>query len=159
MPNSTSSQASSPQTASASKGGTGRLWRGFGWGVAATVAMSVLMIVGMASGAAPMPKPIPAALVGAIFGAGLPGPLMMILAVASHLAYGGFWGAVLAWWTPRATVWKGLGLGVLLWLLMQVAVLPFLGWGLFGSAVTPAIAVATLVLHLIYGGVLGWGLD
>lgn len=57
-----------------------------------------------------------------------------------------------------ATIGNGLALGVFLWLLMQVAVLPLIGWGLFGTAVTPAIAGATLVLHLIYGGVLGWGL-
>ena len=54
---------------------------------------------------------------------------------------------------------KGLGLGLFLWLVVQVAVLPLLGWGLFGTAVTPKIAVATLVLHLIHGGALGWGLS
>jgi len=32
------------------------------------------------------------------------------------------------------------------------------GWGVFGTAITPKIAVATLVLHLIYGATLGWGL-
>lgn len=42
---------------------------------------------------------------------------------------------------------------------MQIMFLPFLGWGLFGTAITPKIAVATLVLHLVYGGVLGWPLD
>lgn len=160
MPRSTSTQATRRQPSSpTSKAGALRLWKGFGWGVAATVAMSALMIVGMATGAAPMPEPVPAALVAAVFGAGLAQPLVMVLAVGSHLAYGGFFGAVLAWWTPHVTVGKGLGLGALLWLLMQVAVLPFLGWGLFGTAVTPKIAGATLVLHLVYGLVLGWSLD
>ena len=37
--------------------------------------------------------------------------------------------------------------------------LPALGWGLFGTAVTPRVAVATLALHLVYGAVLGWTLD
>jgi hypothetical protein len=32
-----------------------------------------------------------------------------------------------------------------------------LGWGLFGGAVTPRIALATLVLHLLHGTILGWG--
>jgi hypothetical protein len=31
--------------------------------------------------------------------------------------------------------------------------------GLFGTAITPKIAVATLVLHLIYGVTLGGGLQ
>lgn len=52
--------------------------------------------------------------------------------------------------------WRGIGLGVFLWLIMQVVVLPFLGWGLFGTAQTPKIAVATLVLHLVYGPTFGW---
>lgn len=106
-----------------------------------------------------MPQPIPAAIIGALFGAGLAKPLVMVLAAGSHLGYGGLWGAVLARIVPRVTIWKGLALGAALWLLMQIVVLPFLGWGLFGTAVTPALAVATLVLHLIYGTVLGWGLD
>lgn len=32
------------------------------------------------------------------------------------------------------------------------------GWGLFGVAITPKVAIATLVLHLIYGAALEWGL-
>ncbi len=31
--------------------------------------------------------------------------------------------------------------------------------GFFGLAITPRIAVATLVLHLVYGFTLGWLLD
>ena len=102
-----------------------------------------------------MPKPIPAALMEHVFGSGLPKPAHMLLAAASHLAYGGVWAMILAALTRRVTFWKGVGLGAFLWLLMGVAVLPLLGWGLFGVGETPKIAVATLVLHLIYGGTLG----
>lgn len=132
---------------------------GFLWGAGATVVMSIPMLIGTATGVAPMPEPIPKALVTLIFGTSLAAPLTMGLAVGSHLAYGGVWGALLAVWTSEVTLGKGLALGAGLWLLMQVAVLPALGWGAFGLSVTPAIAVATLVLHLIYGGTLGWGLD
>lgn len=120
--------------------------------------MSIVMIVGMTTGVAPMPRPIPTAIVTSIFGSGLATPLLMGLAIGSHLGYGGVWGMVFAQGVSDATIGNGLALGVFLWLLMQVAVLPIIGWGLFGTAVTPAIAGATLVLHLIYGGVLGWGL-
>lgn len=136
-----------------------RLAAAFGWGVIATVAMSVVMIVGQLTGLAPMPKPIPVAIVGQILGEGMPQPLLLLLGALSHLTYGGFWGAVLAALTRPVTVWKGIGLGILLWLGMGLAVLPFLGWGLFGTAVTPLIAGATLVLHLVYGATLGWGMD
>lgn len=133
-----------------------RFWRGFGWGVVATVAMSVLMILGMLSGRAPMPAPIPAAIVGQLTGGGLPQPAQMAVAALLHLGYGGFWGGVLAAATRPVTLMKGVALGVVLWLLMQVIVLPFLGWGLFGVSQTPMIAVATLILHLVYGATYGW---
>lgn len=136
-----------------------RFWSGFGWGVVATIAMSALMIVGMLTGMSPMPKPVPAAIVGRLTGGGLPQPATMALAVILHLGYGGFWGGALAGVCRRVTVWRGVALGVALWLIMQVVVLPFLGWGLFGSAQTPKIAVATLVLHLVYGATYGWLMD
>lgn len=65
-------------------------------------------------------------------------------------------------WQPRrarSLPRRGCGYGVLLWLLMGLVFLPALGWGFFGTAITAAIAVATLVLHLVYGGTLGWTLD
>ena len=120
--------------------------------------MSALMI-GTLTGMAPMPKPIPAAMVGKLTGGALPQAATMALAVVLHLGYGGFWGGAFAAAVRRVTVWKGIGLGVLLWLIMQVTVLPFLGWGLFGTAQTPKIAVATLVLHLAYGATYGWLMD
>lgn len=120
--------------------------------------MSIPMAIGMGTGVAPMPEPIPAAIVTGLFGSGLAAPVLVVLAAGSHLGYGGVWGAVLGWGTSEVTIGTGLALGTGLWLLMQIAVLPLLGWGLFGTAITPAIAVATLVLHLIYGAVLGWGL-
>ncbi len=136
-----------------------RLAAGFGWGVIATIAMSAVMLAGQITGVAPMPKPIPVAIAGQVLGDRMPQPLLMLLGALGHLAYGGFWGAVLAALTRPVTVWKGIGLGILLWLGMGLAVLPFLGWGLFGTSVTPIIAGATLLLHLVYGATLGWGMD
>lgn len=127
----------------------------FGWGVVATAVMSLLNLVGVATGVSPMPKPVPAALLGKLGAGALSMPTMMTLAMGAHLAYGGLWGGLLATWVRPVTIKAGLMLGAGLWLLMQLVVLPFLGWGVFGKAVTPVIAVATLVLHLIYGMVLG----
>ncbi len=139
-----------------------RLAVGFGWGVVATLAMSALMILGVVTGLSPMPSPIPEALVNkglGLLGVGLPKPLIVLLAALAHLSYGGVAGAILAALTRPMTVWKGLGWGVLLWLVMQVVVFPLLGWGLFGLAITPRIAVATLVVHLVYGAALGLLMD
>ncbi|MDX1638503.1 MAG: hypothetical protein R3281_11070 [Balneolaceae bacterium] len=83
----------------------------------------------------------------------------MGFAIITHIGYGGLWGAVLFnWKKEHGTIWYGLGWGLMLWLIMELIVLPLLGWGVFGSAITPKIAVATLVLHLVYGGTPGWGL-
>lgn len=136
-----------------------RIARGLGWGVVATVVMSIPMVAAAIMGIAPMPEPIPAAIVGKLLDGGLPRPVIAVLAAASHLAYGGVWGAILAAATRPVTVSKGLGLGVFLWLVMNVAVLPWLGWGLFGRSITLQIAVATLILHLIYGAAYGWLMD
>ena len=127
----------------------------------ATMAMSVvhimiLVIVPRITGVPAMPKPIPAVLVGKIFGPALPQPIFILLAAGIHLAYGGFWGGVLFALTQRVTVWKGIALGLSLWLLMQVVLLPFLGWGVFGSAIPQKIAGASMATHLTYGATLGW---
>ena len=121
--------------------------------------MSTLMITGYVSGRAPMPRPIPEAIALTLLGDGAPKPLVRVLGVSAHLLYGGIFGAVLATITRPVTIKKGVGLGIGLWVIMEVVVLPFLGWGLFGTAITPAIAIATLILHLVYGTLLGWGLD
>lgn len=136
-----------------------RLRAGFGYGVIATIGMSILMLIALVSGMSPMPQPVPKAVVAQLFGSGLPKPVMIVLAIGLHLGYGGLFGAVLVQIATPVTIRKGLALGVGLWALMQVTFLPFLGWGLFGTVITPRIAVATLVLHLVYGGVLGWALD
>lgn len=128
---------------------------GFVWGVVATLAMSILMVTGLLTGLAPMPRPIPEALVSLVIG-DAPKPVRMLVALTAHLLYGGVFGALLAETVRPVSIWNGLGFGVLLWVAMGVVFLPLLGWGVFGTAVTPKIAVATLVLHLIYGGTLGW---
>lgn len=149
-----------PAAAARTEDGTAsRFWSGFGWGTVATIAMSIPMIAGAVAGVLPMPRPIPAAIVGEIVGGGLPRPLLMALAGGSHLAYGGVAGGVLSLLTRPVTVAKGLGWGVLLWAVMGIAWLPFLGWGLFGTSISPRVAVATLVLHVIYGATLGWLVD
>lgn len=115
------------------------------------------MLLAVVSGVSPMPQPVPKALVARAVPTA-PKPVLMGLAVGLHLGYGGSFGALLARAKQPVTVKDGAGLGVTLWVLMGIVFLPFLGWGPFGTAVTPKIAGATLILHLIYGGVLGWTL-
>ncbi|WP_019854344.1 hypothetical protein [Actinopolyspora mortivallis] len=135
-----------------------RLVAGLGWGTVATVLMSAVMLLGTAVGAAPVPKPVPVALTSQTVG--VPSqPVLLLMAGFAHLGYGAVAAAVLAGSVRRVSVWAGLGYGVLLWALMGLVWLPYLGWGLFGIAVSPRVAVATLVPHLVYGTTVGLGLD
>jgi hypothetical protein len=63
---------------------------------------------------------------------------------------------------PGSTYMRiGISFGVLAWSLMMVVVMPMAGAGLFGLNLTPMAPIATLVLHVIYGAVLGlvYGID
>jgi hypothetical protein len=137
----------------------GRFWQGFGAGIVATVAMSIVMIAGVLTGISPMPQPIPLALIHSVVGGDLPQAAILVLGAGAHLLYGGIFGGVLAMLAYPVTVAKGVLLGFVLWLVLQVFWLPFLGWGMFGAAITPMIAEATLVLHVIYGAIVGWLID
>ncbi|ASU84083.1 hypothetical protein CDO52_15960 [Nocardiopsis gilva YIM 90087] len=131
---------------------------GIGWGALATVAMSVPMLAATATGISPMPKPVPMALVSHGLGA-VPEPGAVALAATAHLAYGAAAGALLAGLFRRVTVLIGVAYATVLWALMGLVWLPYLGWGPFGTAETPKIAIATLVLHVVYGATLGLLLD
>ena len=134
------------------------LKKGIKWGLLATLSMTVIMLIGMITKISPMPAPIPVALVKMAFGE-LPKPALMGIGMLAHFIYGGVAGLVFTLVIKnKVNIWKGLGWGIFLWLGMQLIFLPLLGWGIFGSAISPKIAVATLMLHLVYGSTLGWGL-
>lgn len=54
---------------------------------------------------------------------------------------------------------KGLVFGVAAWLVMMVGVMPMAGAGMFGMALGMMAPVMTLMLHLIYGAILGYAYD
>ena len=55
----------------------------------------------------------------------------------------------------RGAVVKGIVFGTLAWLLMMLLVMPMAGAGLFGLNMGVMAPVMTLMLHLIWGAVLG----
>ncbi|HYL15458.1 MAG TPA: DUF6789 family protein [Terriglobales bacterium] len=58
---------------------------------------------------------------------------------------------------PGGPLAKGIGWGLILWLLAQVMVMPMMGGGFFSSRMggMPAV-MGSLLGHLIYGALLGW---
>jgi hypothetical protein len=69
------------------------------------------------------------------------------------------WGLLFAMYdgltTSRAYWLKGILFGLFAWLVMMVTFLPLAGAGLFGSKIGAAAVIGLLILHLIYGVVLG----
>ncbi len=51
---------------------------------------------------------------------------------------------------------KGMSFGVLAWVLMMILAMPMAGAGLFGVGLGMMAPVMTLILHLIWGSVLGF---
>lgn len=92
-------------------------------------------------------------------------------ALLLHFCYGIFWAYVLVYtFEDDISVAKALGLSVVLWLFMMLVYSPLIGWGFFGFGYAQNLAVdhplyldsslsyivITLLLHLIYGWVLGY---
>ena len=136
--------------------------RGFIAGVYATIIMSVALLLGMAVGGSLLPEAVPMAVMESIFGSEAGMGLLLFATVVGHLIYGGFWGALLAALMPPVTETRGVMLGVFLWLVEQLVVVPALGWGVFGASMAPTIAATTFVFtgtsflfHLVYGQTYG----
>lgn len=121
-------------------------------GFVATVVLSLLMVMKSAMGL--MPELDVISMLSAMMGSGV------VMGWIAHFMIGAvIWGglfALLAPNLPGGSLWlKGVVFGVGAWLLMMVAVMPMAGAGVFGMKFGMAAPVMTLVLHLIFGAVLG----
>lgn len=135
-----------------------KMWnKGLLAGLAATAVLSVLMVVKSVIGLMPAMNVIEMLTQLAADYLGL--PASPVVGWAAHLVIGVvLWGLVFAGtyetWPGPAPI-KGAVFSVMIWLLMMSMFLPMAGAGFFGVNIGPAAAVATLVLHLIFGLVLG----
>lgn len=121
-------------------------------GFLATLVLSVLMMLKSMMGV--MPNLDVAMMLGQMMGA----PTSM--GWIAHFVIGTVvWGAgfaVLYGSIPGGSaVMKGIVFGIGAWLLMMIVVMPMAGAGLFGMNMGMMAPVMTLVLHIIFGAVLG----
>jgi uncharacterized membrane protein YagU involved in acid resistance len=69
------------------------------------------------------------------------------------------WGGLFALLAPRLpgtlTV-RGIVFGIAAWLMMMLAIMPMAGAGLFGMQLGLLAPMMTLMLHIVFGAVLGW---
>ncbi len=122
-------------------------------GVAATVVLSALMVIKSLMGL--MPELNTVSMLTNMMGASSP-----VMGWVAHVVIGAvIWGGLFAWLNasiPGGRQWlKGVIFGVCAWFVMMIAVMPMAGAGLFGMALGMMAPVMTLVLHIIFGAVLG----
>ncbi|PSQ96560.1 MAG: hypothetical protein BRD55_06270 [Bacteroidetes bacterium SW_9_63_38] len=135
-------------------------------GALGSFVMFFIMLIGIhVTGIAPFNTPPSAAFLKQ-FGLAV-GPLPLII----HFGYGATWSIVLvALWGADTDLRAGLTLAGGLWLFMMLVYSPLIGWGVFGfggtgHSLAPTdplylgspvkYIVATFVLHLIYGSIIG----
>jgi len=121
-------------------------------GLVATAVLSMIMIGKSMMGLMPGLNAI--AMLSHMMGAG------MAMGWVAHFMIGTVaWGLAFAFLSdklPGSTPWlKGILFGIGAWLLMMVAVMPMAGAGLFGLKMGMMAPVMTLMLHIVFGAVLG----
>lgn len=124
-------------------------------GLVSTLVMSTLMIIYRVSRRAPLNIPL---LLGKFVASGkkLSEKNYMRLGILLHLLVGMLWGPVYWFTIPVKSIFSGLLFAMIPWFLMMVVILPVLGQGFFGSRVNKYVPEVYLVLHAIYGLILGY---
>lgn len=134
-----------------------RYGRGLLAGFVATIVLSACMLAKMFLGIPPPMNVVHllASLGHHIFGT----PATPLLGWGAHFAIGTvLWGLLftaLYRFLPGSPMLRGVLFATAAWLLMMVILMPLAGKGLFAASAGPGIAIATLILHWIYGAILG----
>ena len=137
-------------------------------GALGSFVMFIIIFAAIQADIAPFNMPPSAAFLTKIGLGGAAKPLGLI----GHFGYGiAFSIGLVALFRERTNIARGLGLAMILWLGMMLIWSPIIGWGVFGfggaghdlAADAPLYRgsglkylVATLVLHVIYGLIIGW---
>ena len=135
-----------------------RIAKGILAGFVATVALSAMMVLKAKMGMLPQMNAIKmlAAMAHSFMGT----PVIPVVGWLLHFIIGSIvWGFLFALLYERIPTQtpavKGLIFGTAAWLLMMIMVMPMAGAGLFGLHLGIGAPIATLVLHWVYGAVLG----
>lgn len=135
-----------------------RFSKGIFAGFVATIALSILMVTKGMIGIMPQLNAIKMLSTMAHGFMGM--PMMPLIGWGLHFIIGSvLWGilfSILFEGIPGTSPHiKGLLFGTAAWLLMMIAVMPMAGAGIFGFHLGIGAPIATLVLHWVYGMMLG----
>ena len=126
-------------------------------GFLATVVLSMLMVMKAMMGL--MPELNAIRMLTQMSHAMLGTPANPLVGWVLHFLIGTVsWGTTYAWLKPRlagTAVQRGMLFATGAWLLMMLLVMPMAGAGIFGLRLGIVAPLATWMLHLVYGAVLG----
>lgn len=133
--------------------------RGIIAGFIATVVLTVLMLVKEMMGLMPELNVISMLSTMANAKMGMPGTPMvgyLLHFVIGAIVFGVLFHVLNGSLPGGNQIMKGIVFGVAAWLLMMLLVMPMAGAGMFGMSMGMMAPVMTLMLHVIFGAVLGF---
>src|SRR5688572_1522766 len=127
------------------------IYKGVAAGLMGALVLSAYLLLNVETGWMPALDFI--SLMGGLTGTGITGGWII------HFIVGGLLGAMFAWLDPDlpgdSLRQRGMVLASLAWLLMMFFLMPFAGYGVFGLKEGVLLPVGALVLHLIFGIIMG----
>jgi uncharacterized membrane protein YagU involved in acid resistance len=130
----------------------GVIGRGIVAGFVATIVLSAMMLMKQTMGL--MPELDPIGMITGMAGASSPAVGWIGHFVIGSVVWGGGF-AIVSPYLPGPYWLRGAIFGVGAWLMMMIVMMPMAGGGLFGLGLSMMTPVATLVLHIVFGLVLG----
>jgi hypothetical protein len=127
-----------------------RMWSGVAAGTIATILMTALLVAAPAFTGLRVPEVAAQAATAALRAR----PLLVLIALLLHFAYGALAGALFAATTERVNLASGMFFGLALWGVAVAIYAPLVGLG-FVASHAPALAVLVLPAHLLYGAIIG----
>ena len=127
--------------------------RGIGAGLAATMVLSMIMVAKGMMGL--MPELNVIAMLSSMMNS-VPIVGWIVHFMIGMLAWGLGYVAVSRYLPGRTDLAKGISFGIAAWLMMMLMIMPMAGAGFLGLKIGMMAPVMTLVLHVIYGAVLGY---
>ncbi len=123
-------------------------------GFAATVVLSAIMVMKGAMGLMPQLNVI--AMLAHMIGFGGPALGWLVHFLIGTVLWGVLFALLYPWLPGSEPVVKGIVFAIGAWLLMMIIVMPMAGASFFGLKLGIMAPVMTLILHLIWGAVLGF---
>lgn len=116
-------------------------------GIMTGILLAILNVATLKAQLSPLPKPLALAFAETLFGISLPLPVGLLF----HVAWVTFFSAVyVVLFRDALTLINAIWLAAILWLVALVVFFPIVGWGVWGSAVSPKLIVPVTISHLLF---------